>query len=238
VVDLVLIALTLWDLDKDIEFHGALPFSLIIASGSCLHFDRVASSSSTAPEDETIPCGAMLLRRTPAQIAFSLEKYLLYRQNDGMIVLLQESYAESCVEVVRTLPEWFGYPGALEDVGKATASQAGFVALDAGGETVGFVALQPNFHESLEITYLAIRADHRREGLGRALVKSVRDHALSTGSQSVCLLTLGPSADSEPYRATVAFYEAVGFWRTKELHLTNWGGAPTLLMVAPAASLG
>ena len=155
-----------------------------------------------------------------------------------MIVPLHENYAASCVEVVRTLPEWFGYPGALDDVAKAAATQRGFVALGAGGETIGFVALQPNYHESLEITYLAVRADHRREGLGRALVKSVRDYALSTGSQSVCLLTLGLSADSEPYRETVAFYEAVGFWRTKEIYLTSWGGAPTLLMVAPAASLG
>lgn len=155
-----------------------------------------------------------------------------------MIVPLHERYAESCVEVVRTLPEWFSYPGALDDVGKAAASQEGFVALDASNETVGFVAVKANFHECLEITYLAIRADHRREGLGRALVKSVRDHALSAGSQSVCLLTLGLSADSEPYRDTVAFYESVGFWRTKELHLSTWGGAPALLMVAPAASLG
>ena len=155
-----------------------------------------------------------------------------------MIVPLHERYAESCVEVVRTLPDWFGYPGALDDVGKAVQTQAGFVALDASNETVGFVSVTPNFHECLEITYLAIRADHRREGFGRALVKSVRDHALATGSQSVCLLTLGPSADSTPYRDTVAFYESVGFWRTKELRLSTWGGAPALLMVAPAASLG
>ena len=155
-----------------------------------------------------------------------------------MIVPLHERYAPSCVEVVRSLPDWFGYPGALEDVGKAASTQSGFVSVDAANEVVGFVAMQPTFHESLEITYLAIRADHRREGLGRSLVRSVRDYALSTGSQSVCLLTLGPSADSAPYRETIAFYESVGFWRTKELLLASWGGAPTLLMVAPAASLG
>ena len=91
--------------------------------------------------------------------------------------------------------------------------------------------------ETVEITYLAVRADHRREGVGRALVNAVRDHALAIGAQSICLLTLGPSAASEFYAETIAFYQAIGFWRTKEVYLSAWGGAPTLLMVAPAASI-
>ena len=154
-----------------------------------------------------------------------------------MIAALRAEHAPGCVEVVRSLPEWFGYPGALEDVNAATSSQAGFVVMNDADELVGFVSVKPSYDETLEITYLAVRADHRREGIGRQLVRSVRDLALAQGAQSICLLTLGPSAESPCYAATVAFYRAVGFWRTKEVYLNAWDGAPTLVMVAAVGSL-
>lgn len=149
-----------------------------------------------------------------------------------MITPLLNEHAPQCVEVVRTLPEWFGYPGAFEDIKEATSSQRGFVVPDDDGRVLGFVTVQSTFAETLEITYLAVRANHRRSGLGRELVHAVRDLAKERGVESICLLTLGPSANSPHYHETVAFYCSIGFWQTKELYLTAWGGAPTLLMVA------
>ena len=154
-----------------------------------------------------------------------------------MITPLYAKHSAECVEVVRTLPEWFGYPGALRDIKDATSSQPGFVAVDALGATHGFVTVQSNFEETLEITYLAVRADQRRSGHGRALVHAVRDLAIERGAESLCLLTLGPTAESEYYEQTVAFYKAIGFWQTKELYLTAWGGAPTLVMVANVGAI-
>ena len=50
-------------------------------------------------------------------------------------------------------------------------------------------------------------------------------------------MTLGPSAKSTLQAETISFYRAIGFWRTKEVYLSAWGGAPTLLMVAPVEQL-
>jgi ribosomal protein S18 acetylase RimI-like enzyme len=153
-----------------------------------------------------------------------------------MIVALAPPQFAGCLEVIRSLPEWYGYEGAVEDVARALESQAGFVALD-GSTVAGFVAIEPAYDESLEITYLAVHADHRRSGLGKSLVHAVADLARQRGVASVCLLTLGPSSGSTHYAETVGFYQAIGFWRTKELYLSSWGGAPTLVMVAAVDQL-
>jgi ribosomal protein S18 acetylase RimI-like enzyme len=148
-----------------------------------------------------------------------------------MIVALEPAHVEGCLDVIRSLPEWFGYEGAVEAVATALESQRGFVAVE-NSIVAGFVAIKPAFDETIEITYLAVHADHRRSGLGRLLVRSVADFARARGIPSVCLLTLGPSARSALQDETISFYRALGFWRTKELYLRTWGGAPTLLMVA------
>jgi ribosomal protein S18 acetylase RimI-like enzyme len=153
-----------------------------------------------------------------------------------MVVALAPAHVEGCLDVIRSLPEWFGYGGAVEDVARALETQQGFVALE-GSVVAGFVAIEPAYAESIEITYLAVHADHRRSGLGRALVRAVAEFARVRDVASVCLVTLGPSANSLPQAETINFYRAVGFWRTKELYLSAWGGAPTLLMVAPVEQL-
>ena len=152
-------------------------------------------------------------------------------QNGSMIVALEPTHVEGCLDVIRSLPEWFGYEGAVEGVATALESQGGFVALE-GSVVAGFVAIAPAFDESLEITYLAVHADHRRGGLGRSLVRAVAEFARGRDIPSVCLVTLGPSAGDPRQEETISFYRAIGFWRTKELYLRTWGGAPTLLMVA------
>jgi ribosomal protein S18 acetylase RimI-like enzyme len=133
-----------------------------------------------------------------------------------MIAALEPVHVEGRLDVIRSLPEWFGYEGAVDAVATALGSEEGFVALE-GSVVAGFVASQPVFEESIEITYLAVHADHRRSGFGRLLVRAVADFARARDVPSVCLLTLGPSAGSADQAETISFYRATGFWRSKEL---------------------
>jgi GNAT superfamily N-acetyltransferase len=152
-------------------------------------------------------------------------------QNGSVIVELVPSHLDGCLAVISSLPDWFGYPAALDDIAAAVRSQAGFVALE-DGEVVGFVTLRPYSDESLEITYLAVRADRRRGGRGRSLLHAVKGFAHSGEFAVVSLLTLGPESGSSHYAETVEFYVASGFWRVKEIHIAEWRGAPSLVMVA------
>jgi N-acetylglutamate synthase-like GNAT family acetyltransferase len=156
--------------------------------------------------------------------------------NELVIADLTLSHVDGCRAVIESLPEWFGYEGALEGVSEATATARGFVALEAD-EVIGFVTTDPLFEETLEITYLAVGARSRGKGVGRHLVAAVCVAAMELGASSIVLLTLGPTSGSTHYAETVAFYRAIGFWRTKELYLSSWGGAPTLVLSGPVIEI-
>ncbi len=129
-------------------------------------------------------------------------------------------------------------PGGARGIAAALKGEGGFVVLE-GSEVAAFVEHGVlRYEETIEITYLAVHAAHRRRGLGRRLVLAARDAALTAGASGLCLLTLGPSSGSTHYAETVAFYRAIGFSRTKELLLSDWNGAPALLMSAPLERLG
>ena len=148
------------------------------------------------------------------------------------IVALAAHHAPACVSVIASLPEWFGYEGALESIGHVAETAEGFVALERD-VVIGFVTTSPIFDETLEITYLAVDKRARRGGVGRSLLAAVCEKASGLGASSVSLITLGPSSGSAPYAETVAFYRAMGFWRSKEIRNVEWGGAPSLVMTAP-----
>jgi ribosomal protein S18 acetylase RimI-like enzyme len=154
-----------------------------------------------------------------------------------VIVDLVPSHSDGCRAVIASLPEWFGYEGALESTARAAATERGFVALN-GQQVVGFVTTTPQFEETLEITYLAIDARWRGRGIGSRLVTAVGSLAESMGATSIVLLTLGPSAESPHYAETIAFYRSIGFSRTKELHPHEWGDAPALVMTAMVSVIG
>jgi ribosomal protein S18 acetylase RimI-like enzyme len=148
---------------------------------------------------------------------------------DQAVVEIAPIHVEGCRAVIESLPEWFGYPGAIAGVTEAVSTERGFVAVERD-QVIGFVTTVPRFDETVEITYLAVGAPWRGSGVGRLLVAAVCSAAAASGAASIVLLTLGPSSGSSYYAETVAFYRSIGFLRTKELYLTEWGGAPTLVM--------
>lgn len=155
---------------------------------------------------------------------------------DVSIESLRAPDAPECVEVVRSLPEWFSYPGALDDVGTSSRTEEGFCAR-IDGQLIGFVTIRPSFAECLEISYLAVHSTFRRKGIGRKLIRAVAELCEVRAIDLICLLTLGPSAESPFYRETVEFYRTMGFWRIRELQNAEWGGAHSLVMAALAAQL-
>jgi [ribosomal protein S18]-alanine N-acetyltransferase len=79
-----------------------------------------------------------------------------------------------------------------------------FLVAAEGAEVVGFVAGRVLADEA-EILNLAVAATHRREGLGRALVRSLLFTFAAEGVASVFLEV------RESNHAAIAFYERMGF---------------------------
>ncbi len=148
---------------------------------------------------------------------------------------LAVSDGEACDAIVATLPYHIGNEEGRRECAGAVRSQRGLVAED-NGEVVGFVTLEPRFDECVEITWMAVRADRRRMGVGRALLDRVATDIRSEGRQFLLALTVSPSdgADEIPdgYQATRAFYEANGFILARDFP-GYWESDTPVLMVRP-----
>jgi predicted N-acetyltransferase YhbS len=141
--------------------------------------------------------------------------------------------AEACDRIVLTLPYHFGDEGGRAECARAVRTQEGLVAVEED-EVVGFVTLKRHDSRSAEITWMAVRADRRRRGIGRALVERAVDDLAHDGVTILSVLTV---AESEPderetdnYADTRAFYGALGFVPLRELALESWDERAVMLV--------
>jgi ribosomal protein S18 acetylase RimI-like enzyme len=141
--------------------------------------------------------------------------------------------AEACDAIVATLPYHFGDDQGRRDCAAAVQLQAGLVA-EADDEVVGFLTVEPTFDECAEITWMAVRADQRRRGVGRMLLDRLAADTLAAGRHVLLVLTVSPSdgPDEIPdgYQATRAFYEANGFVLARDF-AGYWESDTPVLMV-------
>jgi GNAT superfamily N-acetyltransferase len=147
--------------------------------------------------------------------------------------------AEACDAIVATLPYHFGDEEGRRECAAVIRAQRGVVAED-GGEVVGFLTLEPRFDECLEVTWMAVRADRRRQGIGRALLDRVASDSREEGRKFLLVLTVSPSdgADEIPdgYQATRAFYATNGFILARDFP-GYWKSDTPVLMVRPLNDL-
>jgi ribosomal protein S18 acetylase RimI-like enzyme len=109
----------------------------------------------------------------------------------------------------------------------------GLVALVDG--VVGFLTIERHFETSAEITWMAVHAEHRRQGIGSALIDRLRDDLRREGRRLLLVFTVSPSEGlhGEPedgYGATRAFYAKADFTLARDFpHL--WESDTAVLMV-------
>jgi GNAT superfamily N-acetyltransferase len=114
-------------------------------------------------------------------------------------------------------------------------SQPDFVAV-VDGHVVAFITLLhhlPEIGGSTEITWMAVQAEHRRDGLGAMLIEAAVRQCEADGVSMLCVLTLGPSVPEEAgdnYAGTRAFYRRMGFVPLRELGLREWNDASALML--------
>jgi N-acetylglutamate synthase-like GNAT family acetyltransferase len=113
---------------------------------------------------------------------------------------------EGCVAVLAALPEYFT-PDTHDDLRARFDDCEVWVATERK-EIVGHVVLQRRYPQSAEISYAGVLPDHRRNGIGKRLVSSL---LANTDHTMIEVKTLDASSGYEPYVATRAFWEAMGF---------------------------
>jgi ribosomal protein S18 acetylase RimI-like enzyme len=118
---------------------------------------------------------------------------------------------EPCVDMLRLLPDYFT-PVTYDEVRLSMASPRSIAMVgEADGTIVAFVLAVTRYDKSAEITFAAVRPDHRRRGIGSTVLTATLDALAGSGIAVVQVKTLDASSGYEPYVATRAFWEARGF---------------------------
>jgi N-acetylglutamate synthase-like GNAT family acetyltransferase len=140
---------------------------------------------------------------------------------------------DGCIEVLRELPDYFT-PDTHQQVAVGVRADDAWLAED-DGRIVGFVLLQQRYRLSAEITFAAVSPRMHRRGLGRAITSKAIEHARSLGLRAIEVKTLDESSDYEPYIATRAFWERMGFVQIDCIDpLPGWQpGNPSAIYVLP-----
>jgi ribosomal protein S18 acetylase RimI-like enzyme len=128
--------------------------------------------------------------------------------------------AVACDAIVAGLPAWFGDPQGIVNCAAAVRSQDGLVAGDGSG-VVGFLTWERVGDEAAEITWMAVRADRRREGVGSELLDDLMSRLGGVGIAELRVKTLSEREPYPPYEETRAFYHRHGFKAVAELDI--WG---------------
>jgi ribosomal protein S18 acetylase RimI-like enzyme len=143
--------------------------------------------------------------------------------------------ADTCDEIVLSLPYHFAIEEGRRLCADAVRAQPGIVA-EEDGVVLGFLTFEPRFEMSAEITWVAVRADRRRAGIGGMLVDRLATDLRSEGRRLLLVLTVSPSdgPDDVPdgYQATRAFYERHDFVLARDIP-ELWESDTAVLMVRP-----
>jgi GNAT superfamily N-acetyltransferase len=151
------------------------------------------------------------------------------------IRVLSAADAGACDAIVESLPYHFGDAGGREQCARAVRESQGLVAVE-DGRVIGFLTWRRPYPRSAEITWMAVQAGRRREGVGGALVAALAER-LPGEVRHLLVTTLSPSTPEpdvgDSYAATRRFYESNGFdpvWEPR-----GWWTAESqaLLMLRP-----
>jgi ribosomal protein S18 acetylase RimI-like enzyme len=132
---------------------------------------------------------------------------------------LEPGDAAACDDIVLGLPYHFGLEEGRRRCADAVRTESGFVVAD-GDDVLGFLTYTHPYDDVAEITWMAIRADRRRQGLGGRLVDALAERASAERRRLLIVLTVsasdGPDEIEGGYDATRAFYLANGFVPTRD----------------------
>jgi ribosomal protein S18 acetylase RimI-like enzyme len=155
---------------------------------------------------------------------------------DPTVRALAPADAAACDAIIASLTNHIGLEEGRRDCAAAVRSQRGLVA-EIDGAVVGFLTVEPRFDEAAEITWMAVHADRRHGGVGRALMDRLAADLEAEGRRLLVVLTVSPNdpPDEIPdgYQATRAFYASNGFVLARDF-AGYWGEHDTpVLMVRP-----
>jgi GNAT superfamily N-acetyltransferase len=119
------------------------------------------------------------------------------------------SAASHCERILRSLPLWFGIEESLREYVADSDAYPTFLAVTH--QPVAFLTVREHFPQSWEVHCIAVEADHRGTGIGRALHEHVESWLAMKKARLLQVKTLAASHPSAEYAQTRGFYERLGY---------------------------
>ena len=140
-------------------------------------------------------------------------------------MLLREATDEDAEALARLMTEFSGLETGTEQMRRRLERSRGVehpIVAAVEGRVVGFASLRLGYYLGedapyAEVSELFVTALHRRQGIGRSMMRAMQERAEVAGASSVVVLT-----DAEN-GAALSVYRATGF-RTFAVALQKWLG--------------
>ena len=100
--------------------------------------------------------------------------------------------ANACDGIIGSLPYHFALEQGRRDCAAAVRRESGLVAFQ-DDEVVGFLTYVHRFDAAAEITWMAVRADRRRRGIGHALIDRLSERPAEGRRLLLVLMCRGDS---------------------------------------------
>jgi GNAT superfamily N-acetyltransferase len=117
---------------------------------------------------------------------------------------------DECEAILKSVPAWFGIEEALARYVADTERLPTF-AVQCGRELKGFLTLREHFPKAWEVHCMAVKADARRHGHGRALLRHAEAWLVERDVEVLQVKTIAMTKDHAPYAETREYYYSMGF---------------------------
>jgi len=117
---------------------------------------------------------------------------------------------DQCEAILRSIPQWFGIEEALVRYVSDTAVLPTF-AVQCGERLDAFLSLREHFPKAWEVHCMAVRAEARRKGYGKALMTHAENWLVARGVDVLQVKTVAKKSTPSAYDETRPFYFAMGF---------------------------
>jgi GNAT superfamily N-acetyltransferase len=123
---------------------------------------------------------------------------------------LEDCDRQAVLALAESLAEWFDENARGTGIPIDIQMHRGFVAL-GGANLVGFATFTTEQGVG-RLSWIGVRSELHRQGIGRLLLECVEDALRELGVAKLRVETVGWTEPGyEPYAATRAFYEGMGF---------------------------
>ena len=120
-----------------------------------------------------------------------------------------EKHIDACLAIARELKQYFTEQN-IATMNQELPKRSLYVASNFN-EVLGFAAVNSKSNQVAEISWIAVKLEHHRQGIGSAVVDRLASDLISHGIRVLEVKTLSADSVYPPYEKTRQFYEKMGF---------------------------